>query len=77
MGGKGAAVFDPSTNRKSNNALQGMVCFKVIPITGGVEIDPLNIREDGGCDMDPNSEFVSGQVNPQAAAFGCPQGFDD
>ena len=78
MNNKRVAVFDPSTGLKSNAALQGMVKFTVIPVTDGAKSsDPLNIREDGGCGLDPDSEFEAADDNPAAVAFGCPDGIQE
>lgn len=77
MGNNSVAVFDPSTGRRSNAALEGMVRFTVIPVTSGANSDPLNMREDGGTQLDPNSAFEAAESRPDAAQFGCPDGIQE
>ena len=76
MSGGDVAIFDPSCGRCSNQALRNMLDFTIIPITGEVCSDPINMRENMDCTIDTNEEIEQDGVNePFINAFGCPEGF--
>ena len=73
------AVFDPSTGRKSNAALTNLALFAVVPVnTGCLSLD-LNMREGGGCELNPDSGFEAAADDDvvMADGFGCQNGIQE
>ncbi len=66
----GVALYDPSTDASSNEALRGLNSFTVIPIVAGAESDPVNMRvHHQDCTIDTDAEIEGGDPNAGVERF--------